>query len=42
MNSVPYANIVGSIMYLMVCMHLNIAYAMNNVSSFMSNVGRAH
>jgi len=42
MEHLPYDNIVGSVMYLMVCMHSNIAYVVSIVSRFMSNPARAH
>lgn len=42
MKSVPYANLVGSLMYGMVCSRPDLAYAMSIVSRFMSNLGRPH
>ena len=37
MSKVPYASIVGSLMYAMVCTRLDIAHAMGVVSRFMSH-----
>ena len=42
MNSIPYANIVGSLMYVMVCTRPDIAYGVSLVSRYMSNPGKAH
>lgn len=42
MESIPYANIVGSIMYAMVCTRPDIAHVMSLVSRFMSNPRKAH
>lgn len=42
MDSIPYANIVGSLMYAMVCTRPDIAYAVSIVSRFMSNPGNSH
>ena len=42
MESVPYASAVGSLMYAMVCTRPDIAYAVSNVSRFLSNPGREH
>ncbi|GKB32418.1 retrotransposon protein, putative, ty1-copia subclass, partial [Tanacetum coccineum] len=39
MSKVPYANAVGSLMYLMVCMRPDIAYAVSIVSRYLANVG---
>ena len=36
----PYASVVGSLMYAMVCMRPNIAYAIGVVSRFLSNPGK--
>ena len=38
----PYASTVGSLMYVMVCMRLNIAYVVGVVSRFLSNPGKKH
>jgi len=42
MEGIPYANVVGSLMYVMVCIHPDIAHAVSLVSRFMANPGKAH
>ncbi|OAE23483.1 hypothetical protein AXG93_285s1410 [Marchantia polymorpha subsp. ruderalis] len=42
MSCVPYEQAVGSLMYLMVCTRLNIAFAMSKVSRYMSNPRKVH
>lgn len=42
MEKVPYASVVGSLMYAMVYTRPNIAHAVGVVSSFLSNLGREH
>jgi len=42
MSQVPYASVVGSLMYVMVCTRLDLAYAVSTVSRFMSNSGKQH
>ena len=42
MNSIPYANIVGSLMYVMVCTRPDITYAESLVSRYMANPRKAH
>lgn len=42
MNSIPYANIIGSLMYVMVCIRPDIAYAVSLVSRYMANPGKGH
>ena len=42
MSSVPYANAVGCVMYLMVCTRPNISFAVSDVSRFISNPGKQH
>ncbi|KAL2498871.1 cysteine-rich RLK (RECEPTOR-like protein kinase) 8 [Abeliophyllum distichum] len=42
MNFVPYANTVGSIMYLIVCTRPNLAHAISILSKFMANPGETH
>ena len=42
MQRVPYASVVGSLMYAMVCTRPDIAHAVGTVSRFMSNPGREH
>ena len=42
MVKVPYAEAIGSLMYLMICTRLDIAYAVSVLSRFMSNPGEEH
>ena len=42
MNCIPYANAIGSLMYLMVCTRPDLAFAVSSVSKFMSNPGKNH
>ena len=42
MFKVPYANAVGCLMYLMVCIRPDISYAISVVSRFMANPGKEH
>ena len=42
MESIPYANVVGSLMYSMVCTRPDIAYAVSLVSRFTENLGKSH
>ena len=42
MESIPYANVVGSLMYAMVCTRPDIAHAVSLVSRFMVNPGKGH
>ena len=42
MMKVPYASVVGSLMYAMVCTRPDIGYAVRVVSRFMSNPGKEH
>ena len=42
MMKIPYASVVGSLMYAMVCTRPDIGYAVGVVSRFMSNRGREH
>ena len=42
MEMIPYSNIVGSLMYTMVCTRPDMAQAMSVVSRYMSNPGRSH
>nr|GEW17092.1 retrovirus-related Pol polyprotein from transposon TNT 1-94 [Tanacetum cinerariifolium] len=41
-SKVPYANVVGSLMYLMVCTRPDIAYATSVVSKYLANMGKIH
>lgn len=42
MYKVPFACVVGSLMYAMVCTRSNIAYVISVVSSFMSKPSKEH
>ena len=42
MSHVPYASVVGSLRYEMVCTRLDIAHAVGVLSRFMSNPGKEH
>ena len=42
MSKVPYASIVGSLMYAMVCTRPDIALAVGVVSRFLTNHGKEH
>ncbi|GJV06619.1 retrotransposon protein, putative, ty1-copia subclass [Tanacetum coccineum] len=42
MSKVPYANAVGSLIYLMVCTRPDIAYAVNVVGKYLANLGKNH
>ncbi|CAM8928896.1 unnamed protein product [Rhodiola kirilowii] len=42
MSSVPYANVVGCLMYSMVCTRPDIAHSVSMISRFMSKPGKAH
>ena len=42
MSKVPYAYVVGSLMYVMDCTRLNIAHAIGVISWFLINHGKAH
>ena len=42
MSRVPYASVVGSLMYSMVCTRPDIAHAVGVLSRFMSNPGKEH
>ncbi|GJT44281.1 retrotransposon protein, putative, ty1-copia subclass [Tanacetum coccineum] len=42
MSKVPYANVVRSLMYLMVCTRPDIAYAVSVVSGYLANLGKNH
>lgn len=42
MNRILYANIVGSLMYIMVCTRPNIAYRVSLVRRYMANPGKVH
>jgi hypothetical protein len=42
MSKVPYASVVGCLIYAMVCTKLDLAYAMSMVSKYMANPGKQH
>lgn len=42
MSRIPYSNIVGSIMYSMICSRPDVAHSVSVSSRFMSNYGRQH
>ena len=42
MNTLPYANVVGSIMYTMVSTRPDLAYSLSILSRFMANPGKPH
>jgi hypothetical protein len=42
MRAIPYALTIGSIMYAMICTHLDVSYALNAMSRCQSNYGEAH
>ena len=42
MSQVPYANVVSSLMYVMVCMRPNISHAVGVVSKYMHDSGKGH
>ena len=42
MSRVPYASIIRSIMYAMMCTHLDISFALSMVNHYQINLGRAH
>ncbi|KAJ9567681.1 LOW QUALITY PROTEIN: hypothetical protein OSB04_003647 [Centaurea solstitialis] len=42
MDKIPYARLIGSLMYAQVCTRPDIAFAVNMLSRFQSNAGHAH
>ena len=42
MSRVPYYSDVGSLMYSMVCSHLDLAYVVNAVSRYMAKPSKEH
>ena len=42
MSHIPYSNVVGSLMYAMVCTRPDLAYAISMVSHYMHNPGKDH
>ena len=41
-STVPYANLVGCLMYAMVCTRPNISYVVGVVGKYMENSGKEH
>lgn len=42
MRNIPYASAISSMMYVMVCTQLDIAYSVGVVSRFLSNLRKQH
>ena len=42
MRQVPYASIVGSLMYVMLCTRLDICYSVGMIGRYQSNLGLKH
>jgi hypothetical protein len=42
MRAIPYASAIGSIMYAMICMQLDVSYAQSAMIRYQSNYGDAH
>jgi hypothetical protein len=42
MTNIPYAFAIGSIMYVMLCIRLNVSYALNATSRYKSNLSKDH
>lgn len=42
MNNIPYSNVIGSVLYLMVYTRPNLAFTVNVLSMYMSNPGPKH
>ena len=42
MSVIPYSSEIGSLMYAMVCTHLDISHVVGVVSKFLANPGKAH
>ena len=42
MDKIPYANLVGSLIYAMVCTRSNLSYAVSMVSRFLANLCKEH
>ena len=42
MNRIPYASVVGSIMYAMICTRLDVAYALSMCSRYQADPGEQH
>ena len=42
MSKVPYASVVGSLIYAMVCTRTNISHAVGVIRRYMNNPGKEH
>ena len=42
MKKIPYASVVGSVMYSMICTRPDLAFASSLISRFMANLGKDH
>lgn len=42
MSKIPYLNMVGSLMYAMICTRIDLAYPMSFLSRYMKNLDKAH
>jgi hypothetical protein len=42
MRLIPYASAIGSIMYVMLCTHSDVSYALSAMRRYQSNYGDAH
>ena len=42
MSIIPYSSTIGSLIYVMVCTHLDISHAIGVVNKFLANPGKAH
>ena len=42
MSLIPYASVIGSIMYAIVCTRLDVSYALSVTSRYQSNPGKGH
>ena len=42
MSKVPYASVIGSIMYAMICTRPDVSYALSMTSRYQSNPGEGH
>ena len=42
MDKIPYASIMGSIMYVMLCIRLDVSHALSVTSRYQANLGEAH
>lgn len=42
MSQVPYSNVVGSVIYAMICIHPHILHAVSVMSQYMANPSKEH